>query len=44
MECHKRSSHNFMENKKLTFEPRIRCLVAPSFREISSRENMLREI
>ena len=36
---HKRSSHNFMENKKLTLEPRIRCLVGPGFREISSREN-----
>ena len=28
-----------MENKKLTFDTKIRCLTAPGFREISSREN-----
>jgi hypothetical protein len=28
-----------MENKKLTLETRIRCLDAPGFGEISSREN-----
>ena len=38
-ESSKRSSHKFMENKKLTLEPIIRCLRGPGFREISSREN-----
>ena len=38
-ESYKRSSHNFMENKKLTFDTKIRCLMGPGFREISSREN-----
>ena len=46
-EISKRSFLNFMENKKLTLEPRIICLRDTGFGEISTRqgeEKMLREI